>query len=409
MSNKGKIYVVLTALAILLIVVLEANKPEELNWFPSYAKHHKIPFGTFIFHEQMERMFSKETVVDVERPPFEYLNTNSISGSYVFINDRVTIDEAELNKLLDWTTKGNTLFIASQTMNQKLLDTLNLEQVLKSNFDNFNNRFALQLQDKDLKGKAPYAFNKVNFMYYFKAAHADTTEVIGVFNSASEEHVDLKESYTNIIKHPFGDGVIILSTFPQAFTNYFILEEPNHKYTAGVLSYLNPSKPIYLDNHYKSGKKISSSPLYVFFKAKQLKWAYYMALIAALFYVLFEGKRKQRAVPVVEPLQNQTLAFTRTIANMYYENGKHIDIAQHKIEHFLEYIRSHLHLSTNTIDMTFIEHLAARSNNTVEDTQVLFNMIETILNRETIKTEVLEKLNASIEKFKSNNTWKNNI
>ncbi|WAC03228.1 hypothetical protein N7U66_06545 [Lacinutrix neustonica] len=99
MSNKGKIYVVLTALAILLIVVLEANKPEELNWFPSYAKHHKIPFGTFIFHAQMERMFSKEAVVDVDRPPFEYLNTNTISGSYVFINDRVTIDEAELNKL----------------------------------------------------------------------------------------------------------------------------------------------------------------------------------------------------------------------------------------------------------------------------------------------------------------------
>ncbi|WAC03229.1 hypothetical protein N7U66_06550 [Lacinutrix neustonica] len=220
-------------------------------------------------------------------------------------------------------------------MTQKLLDTLNLEQVLKSNFDNFNNQFALQLKDKDLKGKAPYAFNKVNFMYYFKAPHADSTEVIGVFNSASEERVDINDSYTNIIKHPFGDGEIILSTFPQAFTNYFILEEPNNEYTAGVLSYLNPSKQIYLDNHYKRGKKISTSPLYVFFKAKQLKWAYYMSLIAVLFYVLFEGKRKQRAVPVVEPLQNQTLAFTRTIANMYYENGKHIDLAQHKIEHFL--------------------------------------------------------------------------
>ncbi|WAC03230.1 hypothetical protein N7U66_06555 [Lacinutrix neustonica] len=59
--------------------------------------------------------------------------------------------------------------------------------------------------------------------------------------------------------------------------------------------------------------------------------------------------------------------------------------------------------------MTFTKHLAARSNNTVEDTQVLFNMIETILNSDTIKTEALEKLNTSIEKFKSNNTWKNNI
>lgn len=409
MNKKGKIYVILTALAILLIVVLEANKPEELNWFPSYAKHHKIPFGTFVFHEQMERLFSEEMIIDVDRPPFEYLQTNSISGSYLFINNQVTIDEVELNKLLDWTTKGNTLVIASQSMNQKLLDTLKLEQSLMSTFENFNYRFEFQLKNEDLKTEIPYTFNKVNFMYYFKKPDSDITEVIGVVNSASDTDFDVDDSYSNVIKHPFGAGDIILSTFPQAFTNYFILEAPNQNYTAGLLSYLDPKRPIYLDNHYKSGKKISTSPLYVFLKAKQLKWAYYIALIGALFYIIFEGKRKQRAVPVVEPLKNQTLAFTRTIANMYYENGKHIDIAQHKMQHFLEYIRNHLHLNTNTIDPTFIKHLAARSNNTLEDTQDLFNTIEIVSNSNNITTEALEKLNTAIEKFKSNNTWKSKI
>ena len=109
---------------------------------------------------------------------------------------------------------------------------------------------------------------------------------------------------------------------------------------------------------------------------------------------------------MVQPLRNQTVDFTRTIANMYYENGKTHEIATHKIQHFLEYIRTHLHLDTNTINDTFITNLAARSNNTIDDTQALFNSIDTILNQENTSAELLKKLNTSIELFKSNNEWK---
>lgn len=409
MERKGKIYIALVALITILIIINEYNKPEEINWFPSYAKHSKIPFGTFVFHEQMERLFSKENIVNVERPPYEYLNNNAISGTYLFINNRVDLDPIELDALLNWTSKGNTLAIASGSISKTLLDTLNLEQSLISNFDNLNNAYKLELKDKTLNEGRSYTFDKAEFLYHFSTLDSLNTEVIGSIDKASKAHLNPKDSFKNVIKHPFGDGDIILSTFPQAFTNYFILEAPNQKYTAGLLSYLDPTRPIYLDNHYKSGKKISTSPLYVFLKAKQLKWAYYIALIGALFYIIFEGKRKQRAVAVVEPLKNQTLAFTRTIANMYYENGKHIDIAQHKIQHFLEYIRNHLHLNTNTIDPTFIKHLAARSNTTLQDTQDLFNTIEIVSNSKNITTEALEKLNTAIEKFKSNNTWKSKI
>jgi len=139
---------------------------------------------------------------------------------------------------------------------------------------------------------------------------------------------------------------------------------------------------------------------------KALKWAYYMMLIGALLYVIFEGKRKQRAIPIVKPLRNQTIDFTRTIANMYYEKGKHKEMVNHKTNHLLEYIRVHFHLHTATVDDTFIEHLAARSNNTVEDTRILFKTIENFNNKTQISNIELERLNTLIENFKSNNTWK---
>jgi hypothetical protein len=149
--------------------------------------------------------------------------------------------------------------------------------------------------------------------------------------------------------------------------------------------------------------------MYVFLKAKELKWAYYIMIIGALFYIIFEGKRKQRAIPIVEPLTNKTLDFTRTIANMYYEGQQHNAIAAHKIQHFLDFIRTQLHLNTDTINDEFLRNLSARSNNTIEDTTVLFDTIKTITNTNKITIEALEQLNTSIETYKSKNKWKTKI
>lgn len=413
MDKRVKIYSVLTVLVVVLIIVLEYNKPQKLNWFPSYAKHHKIPYGSYIFHEQLERIFTADNVIDLERPPFETLeNEDALNGTYFFLNGRVPFDDTELERLLNWTAKGNTLAISSTRISKKILDTLNLETSVVSNFNNFDNIFSLKLKNKVLNtlgNKEEYTFKKANFVYYFSAIDTIKTKTIGTISNVSDNDSEIEKDYINVIKQSFGEGEIIINLFPQSLTNYFILENDNKNYTAGLLSYLNPNQSIYFDSYYKSGKKIAMSPMYVFLKAKALRWAYYIMLIGALFYIIFDGKRKQRAIAIVEPLKNKTLDFTRTIANMYYESGKHHDIAQHKIQHFLEYIRTHLHLNTNTIDSTFINNLASRSNNTIEDTQALFNIIEALSTNNSITKEGLETLNTSIETYKSNNTWKTKI
>ena len=407
MINKGRLYIILAIITIISIVVLEYYKPKEINWFPSYAKQHKIPFGTFIFHEQLERLFTKNNVIDVDRPPFEYLKTlDSIKGTYVFINNNLNFGEAELDELLNWTAKGNTLFIASEVIDEALLDTLNINISTISNFENINNYYQFQLKHKKLKHDSLFLYDKANYIHFFNEIDTLKASVISVVDNASDAIFKLKQERINTIKQSFGEGTIILSVFPQAFTNYFILSQPNQKFSAGLLSYIDSSQPIYVDNHYKSGKTFYTSPLYIMLNNKELRWAYYILLIGVLIYVIFDGKRKQRAIPVIKPLRNQTIDFTRTIANMYYEKGKHKEIVHHKILHFLEYIRTHFHLNTSTFDTAFIKNLAARSNNTVNDTTYLFETIKDYNIKSQINKTELEKLNALIETFKSKNAWK---
>ncbi|MFK7834517.1 MAG: DUF4350 domain-containing protein [Winogradskyella sp.] len=404
MSKKGKLYIILVAIAILGIVAAEMTKPKQLNWFPSYATHHKIPFGSYVFHEQLKRL--ADTVTIVERPPFEYLKNNTIEGTYLFYNGGIEFGKEEINSLLDWVSRGNTLIISAVGFEEHLLDTLNLDTKSVSITENFNNEYQVNLVNPALDNKRSYKYERPTTFYHFDEIDTLQTAVVGLIDSYRGENMPIKDSLVNSIRQPFGAGHIMLSTFPQAFSNYFMLQSPNQNYSAGLLSYIDTSKPIYVDTYYKTGKTYYTSPMYLFLNTKSLKWAYYMVLIGAFIYILFEGKRKQRAIPIVKPLKNQTVDFTRTIANMYYENGKHKDIAQHKIHHFLEYIRNTLHLSTSEINTSFIKNLAARSNNTIEETETLFKLIERLSQKSELNAIELERLNTLIEQFKSHNQWK---
>ena len=398
MGKKTNIYLIIVVATIGLLMVLQYNKPKELNWFPSYVAQHKIPYGTYVLNELMGQLFNETQQVHV--PPFEYLNDNfEARGTYFLVNENIEFGASELETLLDWTSEGNTLFIASTSFEENLLDTLHLSTSgLFAGFGEEQNQIH-RLVNPKLNSEVDYPFTKDNYSNFFKTIDTVNTTVLSIVNNY-EDSLAVERKHFNVIRQDFGDGDIILSTFPKAFTNYFILKDNNRNYTAGLLSYIDSSKPVYMDNHYKAGKKFYTSPMYIFLNTKEFKWAYYLVLIGALVYVLFEGKRKQRAIPVVTPLKNQTLAFTRTIADMYYEKGQRKPIAEHKIEQFLEYIRSHLYMGTIKREEEFYKNLASRSSHTFEEIKKLFTFLDLLRNRNEVSDADLQKLNTAIEKFK---------
>ncbi len=399
MGKKGVTYIIIALLTVALLMLMQYNKPKEINWFPSYVVQHKIPYGTYVLNEVMANFFSGN-IEQIHVSPFEFLTTNSsIKGTYFFVNDRIEFGETELNVLFDWTAQGNNLFMAAGGFEEQLLDTLHIDTgSLYAGFGEDGVQFH-KLVHPMLKKDSPYPFNKDSYASYFESLDTLKTHILGAVEIPSVSD-SIQTAHFNVIKQKFGKGEIILSLFPKAFTNYFILKEGNKDYTAGLLSYLDGSRTVYMDNHHKAGKTFYTSPMHIFLNTKALKWAYYIALIGALFYVIFEGKRKQRAIPVVRPLKNQTLAFTRTIADMYFEKGEQKQIAEHKIAHFLEYLRSHFYLDTQNRDEGFYSNLASRSNRSVEEVKELFNLMEKLKVRAEVSDIELKKLNTLIEKFK---------
>ena len=399
MGKKGSIYIIIALVTMAILMLFQYNKPKEVNWFPSFVSHHKIPYGTYVLNELMQKKYG-ENLRQVSRPPFDVLQSDdTLKGTYFFVNNRVTFGKAELNSLLEWTSKGNTLFIASDSFDEELKDTLNFETSGLYAELGEDQKQLHRLLNPVFKNDIAYTFNKDSYAIYFSSIDTLNAKVIAQVNYATEDGSEQQKNF-NVIQQDFGQGHIILSAFPKAFTNFFILENDNKDYTAGLLSYIDGNRTIYMDNHYKSGKSFYTSPMYIFLNTKEFKWAYYIVLIGVMFYVVFEGKRKQRAIPVVVPLKNQTLAFTRTIADMYFEKGEQKSITEHKIAYFLEYIRSHFYMDTIKRDDMFFRNLAARSNHSYEEVKDLFAYMDKLNIRTVITNTDLKKLNSLIEKFK---------
>ena len=400
MSKKSKIFIIVIVVAIGLLTFLEANEPEPVNWFPSYAKTDKIPLGTFVSYNLIKEAFTEEKVKDINQPPYEFLTDNdTVSGTYFFVNGTVNFDKDELNKVLNWVDKGNTLFISAKTIEEKLLDTLQLEAENLISVNNITTKPLLELVNKNLKVDLPYLYDRDIYNSYFKTIDTLKTTVLGI-TELYKDTLQIQSPKVNYIQQPFGNGVILLHTFPEAFGNYFMLKANNFEYTQNALTYIK-GKPILWDNYYKAGKTFYTSPLFLLLSNRYLKWAYYFVLIAAVLLVIFEGKRKQRSIPIIDPLKNQTLAFTRTISGMYFEKEKHKEIAKKQNLLFLEYVRNTLRVPTNNIYEKTIIDIAARSNNTVEDTKELFNFFNELHNTPKIEKEQLIRLYQLIKEFKS--------
>jgi hypothetical protein len=393
LDKKIKIYIAIFITVVGLIMYADATKPKPISWFPSYVAKHKIPYGTYVIKDQLSSLFPGTIVKEIRQNPFTFLTDTTKKGTYFFVNGFVNFDKTEFKKILAFVARGNDVFLATNGAN---IDTLGLEtkQIVTTALQE---NFKIALLNPDFSNEE-FTFDRPATNLIFSKIDTLKSTALGRLLVTNGDNKEITEG-VNFIKHKHGKGNFFFHTAPLLFTNYNILKDDNYKYVENALSYLDVNKPILWDAYYKAGKSKMTSPMQYILTSKSLKWAYYMILIAVLIFVLFKSKRVQRFIPVVVPLKNQTIAFTRTIANMYYEKSEHKNIATHKITYFLEYIRTKLHIPTSVINDSFYNHLASRSGNKKEDILSLFKDIDEIGKLKNISKEQLISLNNKIESF----------
>lgn len=397
MNKTVKIYIVLLVLIIIGVAAIEFSKPKPINWSQTYNESHKIPYGTFILHNQLKTLFPKSEVKNIRVTPYEYFDAfysweDSLyhtTGTYMLINNFASLDEVSSQELMDYASHGNDVFMSTNYPPPNLLDSL---QIDVTNNYSFKGSASFSLVNPVFK-KDSITIKKGLENYFFSKLDSAKTTVLGYQKFDSIKRI-------NYVKVAHGFGHIYLHLQPVAFTNYHLLKKNNKKYAAAVLSYLG-NNTIHFDSRNKVGEDLGYSPLRFILKTPQLRWAWYLALLTLICFIIFNAKRKQRIVKVIKPHENTTIAFTKTIGNLYYETKDHNTIIDKKITYFLEYLRREFYLDTQLLDDKFIKNLSLKSNKNKDDIKKLINIILQLKAKRYCEEGDLLRLNKAIEAFYS--------
>lgn len=378
------------------IVIFDFNKPIPINWTPSYDTKDKIPFGLYVLDKEIPAILENRRLKKLDFTPYEYFHTQNandssetlqVEGTFLRISEFSDVDKSSSLELLKFAGRGNNVFLGMKDFPKIILDSLKL--AVNGEYQYTDSIFNWLANPK----LGTQKFNLVEGIgnNYFSKIDTTNTKVLG-FQSGDSTRI-------NFINVKYKAGNFFLHTQPVAFTNFHLLKKNNFEYAEKVLSYLPKADVIWYTKN-QNGEKISSSPLRFIFSQPALKAAWFLFLIGMLLFMIFNAKRRQRVVPIIKPLQNSSIDFTKTIGNLYFQEGEHGNLIEKKIIYFLDKIRSQYLLETAILDDNFIKKLHQKSGKNLVEIQNIVFMINHHRknNFQSVESDLIE-LNSAIERF----------
>ena len=368
----------------------EYYKPKQVDWRVTLSSNDKIPYGSFIIYDQLKTICPRAEIKSTRVPVYNVVNNSfEENTAYLLIDGELQTTKTDEAELLNYVSRGNYVFISAAEFSKSFKDTLSFE--VSDFFIPFNKDSAsINFVNPALRQDSNYRFYKNRIDGVFNKIDTTNSIVLGVNQQGN----------ANFIKHPFGKGAFFIHTAPLCFTNYFTLYKNNAQYIAGALSYLPADiSKIYWDEYYKLGPTGATTRLRFFLNNVFLKWALWLAVGGMCLFVLFEMKRRQRVIPLIEPLKNTSLEFVETVGNVYFNQKDNLNIALKKISFFKEFLRSRFYLSSAKWDEGFITTLTKKTGMTERETKDLIKLVGRIQNSTYVIDEDLLLLNEAIDNF----------
>jgi hypothetical protein len=409
-GNRKYVFFLLACFGILIVLQLIA--PKAVNWKLSYMKKDKIPYGTAALYELLPFLFPEETILVKEIPLYNALNNIKFQGAlYVIINRQFEPDKLDLRELMNFVKAGNTAFISANHFSQALEDTLGFKTELffntplkiEADSTGAKNKYKLKrgtllnFFNPVLKTTKGYEFEILENSYF---SRLDTSKTILLGN--------MQKNRINFIKIPLGKGCFFLHSTPEVFANVNFLKPENTAYVERTFANASARQVIW-DDYYKIGKIRNDNPLRVIMSHAPLATAYYVLLISMVLFILIGVKRRQRIIPVMEPVTNTTLEFVNIIGALFYQQRSHKEIAEMQIHHFLASVRSIFRITAPEQDDLFIDRLSALSAIDKNQLKGLMNYIAYIRSKSIVYEQELILLNKMIENFYNNSKRPNGI
>jgi len=375
MTKERWLYVILGVLFV-GYAAMEHYAPKPLEWIPSYAPNDKQPYGGYVLYDRLgdffdEKEISFETIYELE---------DSTSNIMILCTSFKPSKE-DVQRLMNRIELGENVLIGTGLFGESFLDSLGLGSDPDFSLGQYMPGDSAIVR---VNGQKMY-FPTVMLTNHFKVADSTGWNVLASGNG------------TLLIEKSIGQGKLVLTTVPLAFTNYGLLKGENYLFAETALNQLAQGKILY-NRYYQVGRGESSSPLRFLISQPALRWALYLTLVAVLLILIVNSRRKQRAIPLLDPKTNTTVAFIKTMGALYFREGNHRKAAEKLVNHFLKNL-THQYYVTDFFNEGAYARLAAKSGLKQEEVIQTFDLIQYVKNGGAVSEGTLADLNQKISRF----------
>ena len=391
--NIPKKYYLLLGIGLILLVVIEALKPKEINWSPTYSIHDKIPFGTSAIYHLSKDLFPDKEIKTINETGYNYLIDNDSEFSMIYISHSTFFDEQSVEKILAFIHKGNEIFISSENIDPKILDSLHITTNFIYPDIGSARQITHRINDVEITYDSSEAFLNLDVFSYFEFPDSLNNEI---------EEIAYCNDKPNFIRVPFGKGNVFLHLEPYLFSNIQILKNKSVSYAEVVFIEMK-NNDIVWDDYMNNGDRKHRSPFRVILQSVSLKYALYTTLIILLLFIVFSGRRKQKVIQVIKPPRNSSVDFINILTNLYLGQKNHKTISNHHINAFKLFLKKEYFIYWKDSSQSKIKKISAKVG--IDEIQVenTINFIEKIEKKpEVNQSELLE-----LTKLIQNITYKN--
>ncbi|MBQ3772536.1 MAG: hypothetical protein II834_11490 [Bacteroidaceae bacterium] len=136
-----------------------------------------------------------------------------------------------------------------------------------------------------------------------------------------------------IREYPNG-GKLIVTTMPLVFTNYGVMDSDARKLLEYMSSFFKGRKlyRLYEEKNKKNVMEEEDGDFKYIMSQPPLKWAFYIILGLLVVYMVFNSRRRMKAIPVHKIDEDTTLQFAKVLGTFYYHQDNHVPFLMKKYD-----------------------------------------------------------------------------
>lgn len=367
MKSNAKIILLFVAFIVLMFFV-QTRMPVAFKWEPTFRHNDSEPFGCMVFDSVMKASLPKGYMVtqrSLSTIAQDMDSTGKVKNVLLVGND-ISLSEKDsmaIKKILNMggkvmlvmTTydggKTDSLLLSNFGMmasGQSYFNTTSLTECLEGN-DNLNDTVVWR------KGIGSYPHNTYRFYQGLIDSPLKIGDSLNVITVATSTYASRYHSLIGSRK--YGKGQFILAGTPLLCTNYSVLSKDTRELVFRMMSLISDKEvvrtEVYCKGVFDEDTYKEKTVLDLILNNEPLLWAWRLMAITLLVFMIFNARRRQKVIPVIERPRNHSLEFVKLIGTLFYHNHNHADLVCKKFTLFKEDIlkKTGHDLDDETVDL----------------------------------------------------------